>query len=171
MAKRRTKSKTTRRRRSSISGVGGKGDYQQLAMMAGGLIIARIATAKLGAKVNPKVLAVGQIAAGIFIPKMVKNNAMVSAISKGIALNGVMSGLQSFGVIQGIAGMVGADEGQLEILSGTDELGILAGDDGEFGALEDQGIMSGTDRLDVVAGSWDEQLSGFDDDGMGDFDE
>ena len=165
MAKRTSKSKTPRRRRrSSISGVGG-GNMQQLAMIAGGALLGRIVSAKMGAKMNPKILAGVQVAAGIFLPKMMKNNKMVSGLATGLAVNGILSGLQSFGVIQGIAGMVGADDAQLEVLSGTDDLAILAGDDEGFG-LVDEGIMSGTDRLDVVAGTWDEQLAGLEDDGM-----
>lgn len=166
MAKRKTRHTTKRRtsRRRSISGTGGN-DFTFLLLVAGGALAGRIASNKLGAKMNPKVMAGAQIAAGIFLPKMVKGNKMIHALGAGLAVNGILQAASSFGVIQGIAGMVGADEYQLESMSGTDQLSILAGDDDGMG-LMDEGIMSGTDRLDPIAGIDDfgEVLNGMNDD-------
>ena len=168
---------THRRRRSAVSGVhhnrprrrrisgtgGAKHDITDIALMVGGAVIARIAAVKLKDKLNPKMLAGGQIVAGFFVPHFIKNK-MVTAISRGILVNGALSMLNQMGVIGAIGEMVGADDGsmQLEYLSGTDQLNSLAGDDDEFGALEDKGTMSGgTDRLSILAGEgsdWETQM-------------
>lgn len=166
MAKKRTTRRTKRHtsRRRSISGTGGN-DFTTLLLVAGGALAGRIASNKLGAKINPKVMAGAQIAAGIFLPKMAKGNKMIHAMGAGLAVNGILQAASSFGVIQGIAGMVGADEYQLESMSGTDQLSILAGDDDGLG-LMDEGTMSGTDRLDPIAGvdDFSEVLNGMNDD-------
>lgn len=151
--KRHHKKKTTRRRRHSMSGVGG-GMTNALAMVAGA-VAGRLIQNKFQDKVNPKILAVGQIAAGMFLPKFVKNK-FVAGIGTGMIVNGGVTVLNQFGVISAISGLAGASD-SLEYVAG-DGLSILAGDDdaGDMGVI-DQGIMTGDiDRLNVVAGDMED---------------
>jgi hypothetical protein len=136
-----------------MSGVGG-GMTNVLAMVAGA-VAGRLVQNKLQDKVNPKLVAAGQIAAGIFLPKFVKNK-FVAGIGTGMIVNGGVTLASQFGVVSAIAGVVGADEYSLDYVSGTDNLSILAGDEsGDMGVI-DQGIMTGTDNLSVVAGDMED---------------
>ena len=145
----RKKRKTSKRRgRRSMSGVG-TGMTSVLSMVAGA-VIGRVVATKLSDKVNSKVLAFGQIGAGIILPRIIKNK-FVSGIGTGMIINGAMSGLSSFGVISAINGVVGADEIAYEYMgengdemSGTDELQSIAG-------YTDEGTLTGTDRLQSIA--------------------
>jgi len=145
---------TSRRRRHSMSGVGG-GMTNVLAMVAGA-VAGRVLQSKLESKVNPKILAAGQIALGIFLPKMVKNK-IAAGIGAGMVVNGGVTALNQFGVISAVSGMA---DYSLDYVSGTDNLSILAGGVG----VTDQGIMTGdsTDRLSVVAGDMEDM--GYSDD-------
>lgn len=154
MAKRRShKKKHTRRRRHSMSGVGG-GMTNVLAMVAGA-VAGRLVQNKLQDKVNPKLVAAGQIAAGIFLPKFVKNK-FVAGIGTGMIVNGGVTLANQFGVVSAISGMVGADEYSLDYVSGTDSLNVIAGDESGDMGYTDQGIMTGTDNLSVVAGDMED---------------
>lgn len=154
MAKRRShKKKHTRRRRHSMSGVGG-GMTNVLAMVAGA-VAGRLVQNKLQDKVNPKLVAAGQIAAGIFLPKFVKNK-FVAGIGTGMIVNGGVTLANQFGVVSAISGMVGADEYSLDYVSGTDSLNVIAGDESGDMGYTDQGIMTGTDSLSVVAGDMED---------------
>lgn len=156
MAKRRHHKKrhTSRRRRHSMSGVGG-GMTNVLAMVAGA-VAGRVLQSKLESKVNPKILAAGQIALGIFLPKIVKNK-IAAGVGAGMVVNGGVTALNQFGVIAAVSGL-GADY-SLDYVSGTDNLSVLAGGVG----VTDQGIMTGdTDRLSVVAGDMEDM--GYSDD-------
>ena len=156
MAKRRSHKKkhTRRRRHHSMSGVGG--DMTNVLAMVAGAVAGRLVQNKLQDKVNPKLVAAGQIAAGIFLPKFVKNK-FVAGIGTGMIVNGGVTLASQFGVVSAIAGVVGADEYSLDYVSGTDNLSILAGDDesGDMG-YTDQGIMTGTDSLSVLAGDMED---------------
>jgi hypothetical protein len=158
MAKRRHHKKrhhTRRRRHSSMSGVGG--DLTNVLAMVAGAIAGRMVQNKFGGT-NPKVVAAGQIAAGIFLPKIVKNK-FVAGIGTGMVVNGGVTLASQFGVVSAIAG-IGADY-SLDYVAGTDNLSILAGGVG----VTDQGIMTGdVDRLSVLAGDM-EDMSGMDEDG------
>jgi len=158
MAKRRhhKKKHTTRRRRhSAMSGVGG--DMTHVLAMVAGAIAGRMVQNKFGGT-NPKVVAAGQIAAGIFLPKFIKNK-FVAGIGTGMVVNGGVTLASQFGVVSAIAG-IGADY-SLDYVAGTDNLSILAGGVG----VTDQGIMTGdVDRLSVLAGDM-EDMSGMDEDG------
>lgn len=154
MARRRShKKKHTRRRRHSMSGVGG-GMTNVLAMVAGA-VAGRLVQNKLQDKVNPKLVAAGQIAAGIFLPKFVKNK-FVAGIGTGMIVNGGVTLANQFGVVSAISGMVGADEYSLDYVSGTDSLNVIAGDESGDMGYTDQGIMTGTDNLSVVAGDMED---------------
>ena len=159
MAKRRHHKKrhTSRRRRhSAMSGVGG--DMTHVLAMVAGAIAGRMVQNKFGGT-NPKVVAAGQIAAGIFLPKFIKNK-FVAGIGTGMVVNGGVTLANQFGVVSAIAG-IGASDYSLDYVAGTDNLSILAGGVG----VTDQGIMTGdVDRLSVLAGDM-EDMSGMDEDG------
>jgi hypothetical protein len=138
-----------------MSGVG-TGMTNVLAMVAGA-IAGRMIQNKLESKVNPKLVAAGQVAAGIFLPKFIKNK-FVAGIGTGMVVNGGVTLASQFGVVSAIAG-IGADY-SLDYVAGTDNLSILAGGVG----VTDQGIMTGdVDRLSVLAGDM-EDMSGMDED-------
>jgi hypothetical protein len=137
-----------------MSGVGG--DMTHVLAMVAGAIAGRMVQNKFGGT-NPKVVAAGQIAAGIFLPKFIKNK-FVAGIGTGMVVNGGVTLASQFGVVSAIAG-IGADY-SLDYVAGTDNLSILAGGVG----VTDQGIMTGdVDRLSVLAGDM-EDMSGMDDD-------
>jgi hypothetical protein len=155
MARRRKshKRKSYRRKRhSAMSGIGS--GITGVASMVAGAVIGRILQNKLSSKVNPKYLAIGQIAVGTLLPKFVKNK-FVSGIGTGMVVNGGVTALNSFGVISGVAGM---SDYEVDYMSGTDELSSIAGDDdmfdGSMGVI-DEGTMSGTDELSSIAGDED----------------
>ena len=155
MAKRHHKKKhhARRRRHSSMSGVGV--DMTNVLAMVAGAIAGRMVQNKFGGT-NPKVVAAGQIAAGIFLPKFVKNK-FVAGIGTGMIVNGGVTLANQFGVVSAISGL-GADE-SLDYVAGTDNLSILAGGVG----VTDQGIMTGeVDRLSVLAGDMEDM--GYSDD-------
>lgn len=135
MRRRKHSRKHTRKHRRSMSGMG-SGMTSVLSMVAGA-VIGKVVSTKLSDKVNSKILAGGQIAAGYFLPRLVKNK-FVAGIGTGMIINGAVTGLQSFGVISAINGMVGADEISYEYdtVSGTDELQSIAG-------YTDEGTMTG----------------------------
>jgi hypothetical protein len=145
MARKRKTKKYSRRRRS-MSGVGATKNVTGILSMVAGAVIGKVIATKMQDKVNSKILAGGQIAAGILLPRFVKG-PIVAGIGTGMVINGAVTGLQSFGVISAINGFVGADEVAYEYMSGTDELQTLAGDDSYL----DEGTMSGTDELSTIA--------------------
>jgi hypothetical protein len=137
-----------------MSGVGG--DMTNVLAMVAGAIAGRMVQNKFGST-NPKVVAAGQIAAGIFLPKIIKNK-FVAGIGTGMVVNGGVTLASQFGVVSAIAG-IGADDYQLNYVAGTDNLSILAGGVG----VTDQGIMTGeVDRLSVLAGDMEDM--GYSDD-------
>lgn len=147
------KRKTTRRRRQS--GMSGMAEsLTSVASMVAGAVIGRILQNKLSSKVNPKILAVGQIGLGMALPKFMKNK-FATGIGTGMIVNGGVSALQSFGVISSVSG-VGADMYEIDYVSGTDNLQSIAGDDEYDGMGEDEGTFSGTDSLQSIAGDYDE---------------
>ena len=151
-----SKKRSTRRRRGSMSGVG-TGMTNVLAMVAGA-ITGRLLQNKLQDKVNPKLVAAGQIAAGIFLPKLVKNKLM-AGVGTGMIVNGGVTLANQFGVIAAVGNMTG--DYSVDYISGTDNLSILAGGVG----ITDQGIMTGdSDMLSVVAGDMEDmEMSGYND--------
>ena len=160
MAKRRhhKRKHSSRRRRHSMSGTGA-GMTQALSMIAGA-VAGRILQSKLESKVNPKILAFGQIAAGVFLPKLVKNK-FVAGVGTGMIVNGGVTVLNQFGVISAVSGL-GAADYSLDYVSGTDNLTAIAGI-----GVTDQGIMTGaeSDRLNIVAGDMEDMMSGDMEDG------
>jgi hypothetical protein len=164
MAKRKhTKKRHHKRKRHSMGAVGG-GMTTVLSMVAGA-IAGKVISSKLKDKVNPKILAGGQIAAGLFLPKLVKNK-FVAGLGSGMIVNGGVELVSSFGVISGIMG----DEPSVEyigeydddMMSGTDSLSTIAGEDydGSDMGYYDAGTMSGVNDLSIISGSDD--MEGYD---------
>jgi hypothetical protein len=128
-----------------------------LAMVAGA-VIGRVLQTKFSDKVNPKILAGGQIAVGYFLPKFVKNK-FVQGIGTGMIVNGGVSALQSFGVISAINGLAGADVtvdylGEDDSMSGSSTIQEISGGMDDLGMV-DHGIMSGSSDISILAGDED----------------
>jgi hypothetical protein len=140
-----------------MGAVSGSGVTTLLSMVAGA-VAGRILQSKLSTKIDPKIVAVGQIAAGIILPKIVKNK-FVAGIGTGMVVNGGVTVLNSFGVIQAVAGMAGVDDTQLEYVAG-DDLSVIAGENEDYMGVTDQGIFSGTDPLSVIAGDFEDMDGG-----------
>ena len=157
---RRKKHHTKRhsRRRHKVGATGGK-ITDALAMVAGA-VIGRVLTNKLSSKVNPKILAGGQIVLGMYLPKLVKNK-FAHGIGTGMIVNGGVTALQSFGVISAISGL-GADV-QVDYVSGDEDYSDMNGsssiqeiaggmDDDQMG-LYDPGVMAGgSSDIAILAG-------------------
>jgi len=156
MARRKShKRKSTHRRRRSHMGATG-GNMTTILSMVAGAVAGRILQSKLSSKVDPKIVAVGQIAVGLMLPRFVKNK-IAAGIGAGMVVNGGVTTLSQFGVISAVAG-IGAADYALDYVSGTDNLSVIAGDDSDMG-FTDQGIFSGTDNLSVIAGDYEDLSS------------
>lgn len=156
MARRKShKRKSTHRRRRHHMGATGSNMTTILSMVAGA-VAGRILQTKLSSKVDPKIVAVGQIAVGLMLPRFVKNK-IAAGIGSGMIVNGGVTALSQFGVISAVAG-IGAADYALDYVSGTDNLSVLAGDDSDMG-FADQGIFSGADNLSVIAGDYEDLSS------------
>jgi hypothetical protein len=117
--------------------------------MVGGAVIGRILQSKLESKVNPKILAGGQVAVGMFLPKFIKSK-LGAGIGAGMVVNGGVTLLNKFGVISAISGA----DSEVEYISGYDsEMGyaesVIAGEYGE-GAYGDGDEMGYAES--VIAG-------------------
>lgn len=153
--KRHSKKRTSRRRRHTMSGTGGT-VTNALAMVTGA-VIGRVLSTKLSSKVNPKILAGGQIALGLFLPKMVKNK-FAAGVGAGMIVNGGVQALSSFGVISAISGLtdgvkvdyLGDDD--FDSISGSADIQEIAGIDDMGMGLVDPGIMSGSADISIIAG-------------------
>ena len=148
--KRHHKKRHHSKRRSSHMGAIGS-TFGTLLTMGAGAIIGRIAQSKLQDKVNPKLVAGGQVALGIFLPKLVKGK-VGAGIGSGMAVNGIVTLANQFGVVSAISGM----ETSVDYVGGDDEIGYadssIAGEYGEdeMGYADssiagdlDEGTMSG----------------------------
>lgn len=152
MARRKKHHRKHHRRGKRMSGVGTGKMGDVLAMIAGA-VAARVISNKLADKVNPKILAGGEIVLGYFMPKLIKNKVAAS-VGTGMAVGGGVQLLSSFGVISGISGIGESvdveymsgdmDDMSDDSMSGTDNLQSIAG-------YTDYGIMSG-DNLSILAG-------------------
>lgn len=100
MAKRRKKAVTHRRRRV---GAVGSNDVKTVVGTVAGILAGRLLSTKLGATLNPKIMAAVQLLGGGVVAIKAKN-PLLKGIGYGLAANGALTGAQSFGVISGIAG-------------------------------------------------------------------
>lgn len=148
MARRRKRASVKRRRRS-VGAMGRTGSVlATVAGIAGGAIAARFIgnwAGKMGGGVNPKLVSAGQVALGVFFPKIVKGK-LGQDLGAGMVAVGGLSLAQNFNVISGIGG----DEMEVT-LSGTDQLAPINGYGEDFGFSD---TMNGTpsDSLDIIAG-------------------
>jgi hypothetical protein len=125
------------------------GNLTTVLSMVGGAVIGRILQSKLESKVNPKILAGGQVAVGMFLPKFIKSK-LGAGIGAGMVVNGGVTLLNKFGVISAISGA----DSEVEYISGYDsEMGyaesVIAGEYGE-GAYGDGDEMGYAES--VIAG-------------------
>jgi len=158
----RRKRKVSRRRGRRMSGVGSVGT--NVLSMVAGAVIGRVIQNRFSSKINPKILAAGQVGLGLVLPKVVKNK-FAAGVGTGMIVSGALSGLQSFGVISAISGL--ADGVQVDYMGemddtmdGTDRLQEIAGDmDTDGIGLADPGIMSGSDSIAILSGDeFDEEI-------------
>lgn len=144
---RRKKSYRSKGRRRSVSGVKG-GAVMEVVAVAGGAVAAKFLAKILGPKVNNDKLLNGIIlAGGMFLPRFMKSN-FGKGIGAGMIAAGSVGLLSSMGVLQGI----GADEYQMEFISGPDNINVLS-DVGEDNDPAYDGVNGiGNDGLNVVSG-------------------
>lgn len=153
MARRRKRSAAPKRRRRSMSGVAGsKNVLMTVAGIAGGAIAARLIgnyAGKMGGGLNPKIVAAGQVALGVFFPKLVKGK-LGQDLGAGMVGVGGLSLAQSFGIISGIGQM---DDEEMEItVSGTDMLSPINGYGDNYGFSDSMNGTGGSSDLDTIAG-------------------
>lgn len=151
--KRHAKKHRRSRRRGHVGAVAS--DMTSIAGLLAGAIAGKLISSKLLPNVNPKYTALGQVAAGLVLPRFVKNN-FVKSMGAGMIVNGGMSALSSFGVLAGI----GADDTNVEFIGGSDEIQTIAGDD-EIGYTED--MISGSADLETIAGIGEDEIGAFED--------
>jgi len=136
MAKRRKHKKSShRRKRANMGAIGGT--FGTLLTMGAGAILGRLVQGKLESKVNPKLLAGGQVVAGLFLPKLVKNK-VGAGIGNGMAVNGIVTLANQFGIVSAISGT----DSEMEYVGeyDGDEMGYA---DSSIAGDLDEGIMSG----------------------------
>lgn len=161
MARRRhhKKKMTHRRRRHSGMGAVSSTMTSTLSVIAGavaGKLIAKAITkGGTSTTITAKTAAIGQVAVGLFLPKLMKNK-FSAGIGTGMIVNGGLTLLSEFNVIKGI----GAADYQVEYVSGTDPLSVIAGENEDYMGVTDQGIFSGTDPLSVIAGDFEDMDGG-----------
>ena len=148
MARRKHKKHHSRRRRSHMGAV--VSNVTTILSVVAGAVAGKFIQSKLSDKVNPKILAGGQIVAGIFLPKLVKNEFM-KGVGVGMIANGGVTALSEFGVLSGI----GADDTTVEYIGGSDEIATIAGDDSEIG-------YDGSADIQTIAGM-DDEIGAFED--------
>ena len=138
MARRRKSHKrTTRRRRSSMSGTGTS--FGAVASMLAGAVVGKVAVSKFAANLDPKMQAGAQIAVGFGVNRFIKN-PFIKGMGTGMMIGGGLQALTSFGVISAISG-IGAGV-EVDYMSGDDDMAGIGFDD----------EMNGSSTIDVLAG-------------------
>lgn len=148
MARKRKKHSTRRRsrRRGSMLGATGSAVTGILSVVAGA-VAGRFIQSKL-TTVNPKIVAGGQIVAGVLLPRFVKNE-FVKGIGVGMIANGGVETLKAFGVLSGIG-----EDMAVEYIGGSSDISTIAGDD-EMG-------YDGSSDISTIAGM-DDEIGAFED--------
>ena len=147
MARKRRKSRSTRRRRSRGIGAMGTG-MTQIAGLLAGAVVGRMLRTKVLPNVDAKFKSIGEVAVGLVLPRFVKND-FVKSMGAGMIVDGGTSALSSFGILSGIGAddasveFIGADDietiaGIDDEISGSETIQTIAGDDDEIGAFEDE---------------------------------
>jgi len=149
MARRRKRSAAPKRRRRSVGAVASsKNVLMTVAGIAGGAIAARLIGNYAGKMVsNPKIISAGQVALGVFFPKLVKGK-LGQDLGAGMVAVGGLSLAQSFNVISGI----GSYEDMEVTVSGTDMLSPISGYGEDFGYSDTMNGTGGSSDLDVISG-------------------
>lgn len=153
--RRRSTRKPIRRtpvRRRRISGVGKSNTIMQIAGLAGGAILARLANnliLKAKPDLNSKIINAAQIGLGIYLPKMVKSQ-LGKDLGAGMIAAGGLGLVTSFGVINGIdviSGMENEEFIEVSLNGFDDNMQEISGYGDEFGmgAID---VVSGVNDLD-----------------------
>lgn len=139
MARRRKSHKrTTRRRRSSMSGTGTS--FGAVASMLAGAVVGKVAVSKFAANLDPKMQAGAQIAVGFGVNRFIKN-PFIKGMGTGMMIGGGLQALTSFGVISAISG-IGAGV----------EVDYMSGDSDDMAGIGFDDEMNGSSTIDVLAG-------------------
>jgi len=140
---------TTRRRR--ISGIGSSNPIMQIAGLAGGAILARVANnliLKAKPDLNSKIINAAQIGLGIYLPKLIKSQ-LGKDLGAGMISAGGLGLVTSLGVIKGIDVVSGVEDYNNEdMLTANIE-------DFEGGAHELSDLDASMNGIDVVSGIGD----------------
>ena len=104
MARRKHRKHHSRRRRVGATKSGIKGMLTEVAGIAGGVFVGRMATTKLATTVSPRISNLILIAAGLYVPKFLKS-PIGDGLGKGLIAVGTLGELQAFGVVSGIGAM------------------------------------------------------------------
>jgi hypothetical protein len=115
------------------------GTLGTLLTMGLGAIAGRLVQGKLESKVNPKLLAGGQVVVGMFLPKLVKSK-IGAGIGSGMAVNGIVTLANQFGIVSAISG---TDTEMEYVGSYTDTDDSMGYADSSIAGDLDEGIMSG----------------------------
>jgi hypothetical protein len=129
-----------------MSGVGKSNVIMQVAGLAGGAVLARLANnliLKAKPDLNSKIINAAQIGLGIYLPKLVKSQ-LGKDLGNGMIAAGGLGLVTSLGVINGIDVISGMEDDQFVemTISGDDDIDSINGYGEDFG-------MSG---IDVVSG-------------------
>lgn len=129
---RRKKRSTRRRYGRRVSGIGRvnfNAVLMQVAGTAGGALLANFLNKSIGANLDPKLVAAGEILIGaLVIPQAIKGD-IGQGVGSGMLAVGTIKLLQGFGVITGIdqpGGSVFWSDKQLEAVSGN-EMALVSG--------------------------------------------
>lgn len=98
MARRKRRHHSHRRRRVGATATGMKGALTKVAGIAAGVFIGRLATTKLAATLDPKIMGLVLVVGGVMVPRFIKS-PIGQGIGDGLAATGVLSALQGFGVV------------------------------------------------------------------------
>jgi hypothetical protein len=147
--RRTTRKMTTRRapvRRRRISGVGKSNPIMQIAGLAGGAILARLANnliLKAKPDLNGKIINAAQIGLGVYLPKFLKSQ-LGKDLGAGMIAAGGLGLVTSFGVINGIDVISGMENEDQFI-----EMEINGIDDADEFSQDFESSMNG---IDIVSG-------------------
>lgn len=147
MAKRKHKKSHTRRRRTSrgVMGAIGKFDIMAPVTMIGGAVLGRYLVNKFLSKQNGTIKGAAQIGVGI-VAQTFGKNVMLHNAGKGMVAAGGLTLIQS--VAPNLA--IGADDSEILVISGTDEISTVNGVDqiGADSTMEDINTVNGVDEYD-----------------------
>jgi hypothetical protein len=156
MAKKTKKKKSTRRtsRRSRGRALGAI-DTTNLMGVVAGAIGSKFLDKVIPASLDPKLVAGGKVALGVFLPNFVKDGktkAMLSAVGNGMIAVGAVELMTQFGVLSGVedtdllaVSLEGIDD--LPVVNGTDDLPVVNGDMQILAG--DATVLAGDEMMDV----------------------